>query len=65
MGKKMTSKEKRLAQIRKELASGWPPSNPKAASARFRVVVEFARLTGQRLQDVIKKLQRGESIEPD
>ena len=65
MGKKMTGKKKRLVQLRKELASGWPPSNPKAASARFRVIVEFACLTGQRFQDVIKKLQRGESIEPD
>ena len=56
-------KRKRIAALKKELSVGWPPSNPKAATARWHLVQEFAGLTGQRVQDVKKKLKKGEALE--
>lgn len=55
-------KRKRVAALKKKLSRGWPPSNPKAATARWHLVKEFAELTGQRVQDVIKKLERGDAL---
>tara|TARA_R110000824_G_scaffold95253_3_gene229131 strand:+ start:2598 stop:2798 length:201 start_codon:yes stop_codon:yes gene_type:complete len=56
-GRKRT--EKRLKELRRQLATGWPPSNPKAATARWELVREYAYLTDQKVQVVKKMLSAG------
>lgn len=58
------SRDSRVAALERELATGWPPPNPKAATARWLLVREYAQLTGQRVQDVKKKLKRGAPLRP-
>jgi hypothetical protein len=50
---------RRVVELERQLATGWPPPNPKAATARFLLVREYAERTGQRVQDIKKKLKRG------
>jgi len=50
---------KRIRELEKELQTGWPPSNPKAATARWQTLRELAHLLGMRPQDLKKQLQAG------
>ena len=50
---------KRIGELERELLipGSWPPSNPKAAQARWYLVQELARLKGVKIKEIKKWLE--------
>lgn len=60
MARNNKTHEKRIKQIKGELQVGWSPSNPKLATARWHLVQELAELEGVKVQEIKRRLKKGE-----